>query len=203
MTNIYTGTGGTHRIGSLSHYTEFETDGTMVMAGDAGVWNDIILPIFVTKLGSTAPTWAAFHGNLKQFTFAIDDFVQGSFEIPHDYKEGTDLDVHVHIATNGAEASKEARYSFEYWLADMGEASASTATLTCDDYPLTNANGHHEYIDIGDISGSGVKIGAIVAFLFKRVGLADGDSPSADPFVLSVGVHYQIDTIGSRQETAK
>jgi len=167
------------------------------------VYDDIYLSISVTKPGGTAPTWAPFHGNLKQYTFAIDDYVEGSFELKHDYKEGTDLNIHCHIVTNGAEASKEARYSFEYWMADMGEASVTTATLTSADKALTNADGHHEYIDIGDISGTGVAIGAMVGFLFKRVALADGTGPTADPFVLSVGCHYQIDTLGSRTETSK
>ena len=191
------------QIGDGMNYSEFESDGTLVMAGTATVFDDIYVPISITKLGVTAPSWDPFHGNLEQFTFAINDYVQGSFEVKHDYKEGTDLDIHVHVVTNGAEASKEVRYSFEYWVADMDDASTTTSTLTCDDYALTNADGHHEYIDIGDISGTGLSIGAVVCFLFKRVALSDGDNPSEDPFVVSLGVHYEIDTLGSRQETTK
>ena len=167
------------------------------------VYDDIYLPISITKLGATAPTWTAFHGNISQYTFAINDYVQGSFELPHGYKEGTDLNIHTHIVTNGAEASKEARYSFEYWIADSGESSTATVIITSDDKALTNADGVHEYIDMGDITGTGYKIGAIVCFLFKRVALVGGDSPSDDPFVVSVGCHYQIDTMGSSTETVK
>jgi len=167
------------------------------------VWEDIFIPLSITKPGGTAPTWAAFHGNLKQYTFAINDYVEGSFEVPHSYKEGSDLNVHVHIVTNGAEASTEARYSFEYWIADMNEASTATATLTSADKALTNADGHHEYVDIGDITGTGFKIGAIICFLFKRVALVGGTNPAADPFVVSLGVHYEQDTVGSRTEVAK
>lgn len=204
MTNTYQDpTTGELRFGTATSYTAIEGDGTVEFNGDAVVYDDIYIPISISKLGATAPTWAAFHGNLKQYTFAINDFVEGSFELKHTYKEGTDIDIHAHIVTNGAEASKEVRFSFEYWIADMGEASTSTATLTSADYVLTNADGHHEYIDIGDISGAGFGIGAIVCFLFKRVALADGDSPAADPFVVSIGAHYQIDTMGSREETSK
>lgn len=167
------------------------------------VWDDIFLPIAITKPGGTAPSWTGFFGNLSQYTFAINDYVEGSFELKHNYKEGTDLDVHVHVVTQGAEAGVEVRYSFEYWIADIGEASAGTTTITSDDYTLTNANGHHEYIDIGDISGAGYKIGAVVCFLFKRVALVGGSDPSSDPFVVSIGAHYEIDTMGSRQETVK
>lgn len=167
------------------------------------VYNDVFLPIAVTKPGGTAPSWTAFFGNLSQYTFAINDYVEGSFELPHDYKEGTDLDIHVHIVTQGAEAAVEVRYSFEYWIADMGEASVATTTITSDDYTLTNANGHHEYVDIGNIAGAGYRIGAVVCFLFKRVALVGGSDPSNDPFVVSIGSHYEVDTLGSRQETVK
>ena len=175
----------------------------LYLSGDGIAWDDIYIPMAITKLGVTAPSWDSFHGNLSQYTFAINDYVQGSFELLHNYKEGSNLDIHVHIATNGAEASKEARYSFEYWMADMNEASTTTTTITSADKALTNADGHHEYVDLGDISGTGMKIGAIVCFLLKRVALVDGDDPTSDPFVMSVGCHYQIDSMGSSTETVK
>ena len=182
-------------------FTDINISGTLTLIDT--VWDDLFLPISVTKLGVTAPTWTAFHGNIKQYTFAINDFVQGSFELLHGYKEGTDLEIHVHIVTNGADASKEVRYSFEYWIADMAEASTTAATLTSLDKALTNADGQHEFVDIGTISGTGFKIGAIICFLFKRVALTDGDNPSADPFVVSVGCHYEKDTVGSDTELVK
>lgn len=192
-------------IGDISggNYTQIEADGTLKFVGDATVFDDIYVPISITKPGGTAPTWTSFHGNLSQYTFAINDYVQGSFELLHSYKEGSDLEIHVHIVTNGAEASKEARYSFEYWIADREEASTTATTITSADKALTNADGHHHYINIGNITGTGFKIGAIVCFLFKRVALVGGDNPSADPFVVSVGCHYEKDTVGSRLETTK
>lgn len=180
--------------------SDYYFDGTIVTKE---VYEDIYLPISVTKVGATAPSWSTFFGNLSQYTFAINDYVEGSFELPHGYKEGTNLDIHAHIVTNGAEAGVEARYSFEYWIADMGEASTTTTTITSSDYTLTNADGHHEYIDIGNISGTGFEIGAIVCFRFQRVALVGGSNPSNDPFVVSVGCHYQKDTMGSRSETSK
>jgi len=203
-TNIVTiTTGGVTQIGGDTDFTKFEADGTMQMNGAATVFDDIILPMSITKKGVTAPTWTAFHGNLSQYTFAIGDYVQGSFELLHGYKEGSDIEFHVHIITNGAEASKEVNYELEYWIADMGEASTSTTVVSSGDYALTNADGHHEYIDIDDITGTGLKIGAVICFLFKRIAIVDGTEPTADPFVVSLGIHYEKDTIGSRQETVK
>lgn len=194
-----------NRTGDITggNYFEVGDDGTPKLVGDATVYDDIFLPIAVTKPGGTAPSWDSFHGNLSQYTFAINDYVEGAFELKHGYTEGSNLNIHVHIVTNGAEASKEARYSFEYWIADMNEASTTTTTITSADANLTNADGHHQYVDIGDIDGTNFKIGAIVCFLFKRVALVDGDNPTADPFVVSIGFHYNIDAMGSKTETTK
>ena len=167
------------------------------------VWDDILFPVLSLQVGGTAPTLSTFQGNIKQYTFAINDICYGCVEIPHTYKEGTNLDAHVHIVTNGAESGVEARYELEYWFVDMGEASTTTTVITSADYTLTNADGQHEYIDLGDITGTNFKIGALLAFQLKRVALVDGSNPSSDPFVLSVGFHHQLDTMGSRQETAK
>ena len=186
-----------------TNYTQIEADGTLEFNGTATVFDDLLLPITITKLGVTAPSWTSFFGNLSQYTFAVDDYVEGSIELLHGYKEGSNLDVHLHIVTQGAEASVEVNYSFEYWIADMGEASTGTTTISSGDYTLTNADGHHEYIDIGDITGTGFKIGAVICFVLTRIDLVDGSDPASDPFVVSVGIHYEQDTIGSRTETAK
>jgi len=190
-------------IGGASDHTLFEADGTMRFVGGAAVWDDLVMPISITKLGASAPAWTSFFGNLSQYTFDVDDYVEGAVELLHGYKQGTNLEVHAHIVTQGAEASKEARYTFEYWVANMNAASTSTETLDSQDVALTNANGHHQYVDLGSIDGTSLQIGAIVCFMFKRVALADGGDPTSDPFVVSVGIHIEHDTAGSRSETAK
>ena len=176
---------------------------TAVLA--TSVYDDIIFPTVLGKLGEAAtnPELHALFGNVQAYTFAINDLVYGSMEIPHNYKEGEKLDVHCHIITHGAEAGVEVRYSFEYWIADSGEASTTTNTITSADKALTNADGHHEYVDIGDITMTNFKIGACICFVFKRVALADGSNPANDPFVVSIGAHYAIDTMGSRSEATK
>jgi hypothetical protein len=166
-------------------------------------WDDIVMPIAITHLGVTAPNWTSFFGNLRQYAFDIGEEVEGSFEALHDWVEGSMIEFHLHIVTQGAEASVEARYSMELWIADTGEASTTTATITSDDIPLVNADGHHHVFNIGTVDGTGFKIGAVGCFLLKRVDLVDGSDPSGDPFVISVGVHYMKNSLGSRSEYIK
>lgn len=167
------------------------------------LWDDVFLPLAVTKLGSTAPTWSPFFGNLSRYKFAINDFVEGDFEIPHDYCEGTDLKPHCHVVTSGAETGMEVRYSLECWMANMGSASITTSTPTSADLALPTAQGHHFYYSLGTISGAGLSIGALVSFLFKRIALTSGSNPVNNPFVVQVGVHYLKDRSGSKTESSK
>jgi hypothetical protein len=53
---------------------------------------------------------------------------------------------------------------------------------------------------IGSIAGTGRKIGDIIAFELSR---PSTDSFTGDAFLHSIGIHYQSDTIGSRQMSVK
>ena len=37
----------------------------------------------------------------------------------------------------------------------------------------------------------------------RRIAEDTGTAPTADPFVLDVGIHYEIDTVGSRERASK
>lgn len=169
---------------------------------DTSVYDDIIINPSNLRGGITAPAFAVFIAPIYQLLFlnSQTDTVYGSFELPHSYKEGTPLEVHVHWSPSN-DNTGDCVWLFKYSIAGMGtEVFSAPATLTATDAgegtPLK-----HQYASMDAlISGTGRKIGDIVVFELSR---PSNDGFTGDAFLHSVGVHYEIDTLGSRQRGVK
>jgi len=202
------------RFGRLpDNYATFEDDGTLVFAGDATTYDDLPpTPITAAKLGATAPTLATFVGNIQQYTFdASNDYVIGATELTHKYTEGTDLDIHVHWATNGTDGTdRGVKLQLEYvvsnakGVAPFDELFPGSSTNVSAETTIPASTGDRAKIisDLGVLSDADLKIGAYICWRFERI-TAVGTAPSNDPFVLAVGFHMNQDTTGSREEYAK
>jgi hypothetical protein len=170
-------------------------------------WNDLFLPINTARHpGSQNPTETAFTTNLSQYTFAVNDYVDlAGQEVLHGYKEGTDLELHLHLCTNGTEVvDTKARYVIYYsWANVNGTFSEASATGEVT-IPANTADRTHLYLDMGDITGTNKTIGSQLCLRVQRIAkTADGNNPAANPFLLQVGIHYQLDSLGSTSETTK
>ena len=158
--------------------------------------------------GASAPTFATFLGNLKQYTFGVNDEVHGTMEILHGYKEGTDFDMHIHWATNGTDGTdRKVKWELEYTIQNSEEGVDGvfpTPTVVSGETTIdaNTASKSHVYTEIATIDGTGIKMGAILCYRLRRIS-STGTEPSDDPFGLQLGMHYQINTIGSRQELTK
>lgn len=80
-------------------------------------WEDIIIDGFALRGGSTPPDVIPFgpSGGLYASGFnggSTTEIVYGSFEIPHSYKEGTDLHPHIHWApTTSSRVTSNGKWS--------------------------------------------------------------------------------------------
>jgi hypothetical protein len=174
---------------------------------DTPVYDDIILPLMSGKIpASNYPDWASFTTNTAAYKFGVDEYIDCMAEVPHDYKEGTDLIIHVHFVLSAATAQEEkVQFIAYYSIGDAMEAMAAEANGSGES---TIANGtadkSHILLNLKTITGTNYKIGAIINIRLKRIAKsAGGNELTAEPFVMSVGVHYQIDTLGSRSVTSK
>lgn len=193
------------------NYAEFETDGTLEFVGTATVWNDLITPFDSARVpAANAPTWASFQGNLNAYTFAINDYLEITVEVLHDYLEGSDLEIHVHWVTNGSDINDRAvNWEVEYTLANsdlsdgIGDAFPATTTDSAEwTIPAATPDLTHMYTLVEVVDGTGVNIGAIIKARVRRIA-AVGTDPTSDPFGLNLGIHYEIDTVGSRTLSTK
>lgn len=197
---------GETKMGTASNHTKFETDGTMVFAGDATVWDDLVSPLLVAKTGNqNIPSFSTFKGNLNAYLFNIGDWLQISTEFLHGYAEGTNFEIHLHWATNGLEAvDKYVKWEVEYTLANMSGTFSTAAVASVEvKIPANTADRTHIYTSlVASVTGTGYKIGTIFMARIRRIS-STGDQPNAHPFAISLGVHFEKDTVGSRTETAK
>jgi hypothetical protein len=165
------------------------------------VWKDLWTGLDATRVTGTTST--VMVGNIRELVFSNNDTADfPSVELQHDWKEGTDLQVHMHIATRGTNASAyNVRFTFEYSWADANGVFPATTTL---DVTLNIAGGTtaltHKLFSVGTISGTGRHIGSQIKFQLKKIAATSSDAPVANnPYVLQVGIHYETDTLGSRQ----
>lgn len=170
------------------------------------VYKDInIAGSLLGKPASAAPGTDSFRSDggtdttILTNAFAIDEYVSGGFELQHDYKEGTDLVFHVHwqgiaAPTGGTD---NVQWRLTYIVARDGVTLAAATTIDSPDTAITVQYRCYR-TDFGAITGTTFKIGDQFMFNLYRVA-AGSDDYSGDCLIETAGIHYQCDTIGSRQ----
>jgi hypothetical protein len=160
-------------------------------------WNDINVGIGFT-LGSSAPSLDIITGAIRVYSFdgtGPTNQAYASIELLHDYKEGTDIYPHLHWTPTTA-AAGNVKWQLEYNVVSPGDAISGSTTISV----VTAAGGikltNSEFSPA--ISGTNRKVGDQIMFrLFRNS--SDGDDTYADPAgLVSFGVHYQVDDIGSK-----
>ena len=178
-------------------------------------WDDLRIPGSNTRPGTTAPAVSLFRDGiyLDEFVYNQVDTVFFSIQLPHHWKEGSDIYPHIHWAHNtaGPAIDKGVVWKLEYSWANAGEilppSSTLTAALTWTSAPpaqykhiitqfLDGSN--NEYID-----GTGKKISSMLICRLYRDTSDDLDNFTGSAFLLEIDFHYQVDSLGSDQEYIK
>lgn len=191
------------KYGGNTNYSEFEADGTLHFVGDATVWNDINISLIPPVTGSAAPSIIAVNGDsrLKCYAFSgtnvTPDELSSSLELLHDYKESSDIVPHLHWAPSTADAGN-VKWQLRYmWIQRNGVATGG-ATIT-----VTTATPGVAWetvrSDFPTISGTGKGIGSRFVYNLFRDAADAADTYAHDAAVFDFGLHFEIDTVGSRQ----
>lgn len=148
---------------------------------------------FVDELGA----------NTGIYTYGFDtgEQVAGSLEIPHDYKEGTDLVFHVHWQGIAAPTGTDnVQWQLTYTVTRGGSTLDPVTVITIE----SGISTQYSFVrsDFAAIDGANFEIGNQFLFSLERIA-ASADEYSGDALIATVGFHYEIDTLGSRQITTK
>ena len=69
--------------------------------------------------------------------------------------------------------------------------------------PANTTDLTHLNFSIPGLDGTGLVMEDDITVQFKRIATDTGSDPSGDPFVSMVGLHYEMDTVGSRTVSSK
>ena len=198
------------RIGDLpsGNYLKVEVDGTIEFQGNATVWEDLRVPAQNTKLNpsKSEPAFESLIGGLLAYKFdasnADDESVHFIAQMPHSYKEGSDIYPHLHWSPDTTNVGN-VYWSFEYTIANIDGTIG--ATTTDDILPATDGTAlKHQMDSFTKITGTGLTISHIIICRLTRKSTSEAtDTFTGNACFLEFDFHYEQDTVGSRQELIK
>lgn len=194
----------------------FEPDGTLVFENDGTVWDDIRITLgSFDRPGSNDPVYVLYYpsgGAKAVYTveFAKNDFASFTVQIPHKYKEGSDIYAHLHwtpgangVAENGHNVGWKLDYSWANINGVFGAVQTLYLTDACDGV-------NHKHLMTPDvvISGENKGISSMLLCNVFRSDTGTDDTWAATasgslPLLLEVDFHFELDTMGSRERASK
>jgi hypothetical protein len=127
-----------------------------------------------------------------------------SQEMIHGWREGSEVFWHLHLTTNGIDATNRyVRFEVEYGYADVNGVWVFPATLVTTDLliPANTPSKTMMILSLGSFTPP-IKIGGHVVARLRRIA-AVGAAPTANPWIPMLQLHIQLDTVGSRTIGAK
>jgi len=195
-------------VGGATDHTTIEADGTIEFNGAATVWNDAnVGGMTLGGPSATLPDEVKFTDEaggdtgIYSWGFAVGEKVTGAIEIPHSYKEGSDITFHVHWQGNDAPTDTDnVQWQLVYTVAQNGQTLDAATTITIE----TGYDTQYEWVTsaFAAITGTNFNMGDQFLFELSRIA-ASADEYAGDAVISTVGFHYEQDTVGSRQITTK
>jgi hypothetical protein len=182
------------------------------------VYDDLrIFPGSFDRPGISDPTIVAYDvngGGVSTYLWQFDVNNIASFvvQLPHSYKQGTDITVHIHwtpgprgVAENGKFVGWKVDYSWANINANFPTMLTADLSDACD-----GTNHKHQMTPEATIDGHTVSknISSVLLCNVKRTDTGADDTwvgtiSGERPMLLEIDFHFQIDTVGSRQVGTK
>lgn len=164
-------------------------------------WDDLRAP--ATAINPTGPVSAATPDATTPgllFAAGQDNLVHVIMQMPHSWLMGSAVYPHLHWepATNNVGTVK---WQLSYRWRNVGDVSAAMTNLTLLTVETSGTANKIRYSAFDSIDGTTKGLSSILEFSLQRVGTADTFTGNAR--LIEFDIHYQLDSRGSRQETAK
>jgi len=198
-------------IGNVTagNYVRINEDG-VVLYGDATAWDDLRIPASATKVtGASQPAWAVIPGTTNIYTwfFGAAGVNEAWFvaQMPHSWKEGSNISPHVHWVANGNGGVDDfVKWVLEYTWVNIGAVVVAETPLSSVVHTPADASivaGKHYLSEFADINGAGKTLSSMLACRLYRDGANDDYANTAG--LLELDFHYEVDSFGSREEYVK
>lgn len=168
-------------------------------------WEDLRVSVNSVRVPTSAnPGWGAFLTNLSILWFDKnnDEEVYFSVQMPHQWKEGTDIKPHVHWTPGTSTDTGSCRWALVYSWANIDGTFPATTEIAVNDPGSGTAN-DHQLAGLPDISGTGKTISSMLICKLYRDANSVADTFDADAGLLEIDFHFEIDAPGSDAATSK
>jgi len=193
---------GTYDIGSAAKSWANEWVGFLWLTDEC--WDDMSIAMANAKVpAANAPTWRDYkQTQVPAFSASQVNVLYFTAQLPHSYKEGSDLEFHIHVAYPDAVAGNSVWY-FSYSWANDGVAFPVALSTTVTKPSIGIVDGHQLMEIIANIDGTGKKISSVLLCSIQRLGNSGDDNYGNEIYLVSGDFHYQKDAIGSRTMLVK
>lgn len=196
-------------IGDGTNESQFEADGTLEFNGSATVFDDIRTPMTAIRItgpgGTTPPDEVLYKGSVVlAFGGAGGDDEKGFFivQVPHWYKEGSDITPHIHWTPEDNTAGV-VRWILTYSWANE-EAAFPGETTEVIEVAADEVTDQHQRDDFSAISGTSKTISSMFLCSIQREDSDANDTyDNKDAYLTEIDFHAEKDTVGSRAITTK
>lgn len=117
-------------------------------------------------------------------------------QMPHSWKEGTDISPHVHWSAETDVGSDKVTWGLEYTWSNIGSTFSNTTIITNSDPDPTVGTVtayEHAMTDIGTIVGTGQTVSSLLICRVFRDGSNSADTYPNDAVLFEIDFHYEID----------
>lgn len=198
-------------------YVEFQRDSKFYPGVDAKVetsvgktlvlvnptWDDQQVNLGAVGVGSSAPTWTAYKSSkVLAFSKSQDNEITFTLQYSHRIKTGTSTEMHVHTIApdnNAGDVVWQLTVSYASINGTFGDAETFTKTQSI---AADSANVHKVFEIVAEMLEN-VGISGVAFCSLKRLGTDVADTYDNDIYLAALDSHFQIDTMGSRQEYIK
>lgn len=186
---------------------DLTSNGSEILASitDVPAWDDLRFPAQSIKQGATNPPgWVKLTGLGEVYCLGFDkttsEDVYFVVQLPHHWKEGTELRPHIHW-TSQSGSSGNVAWVLEYTIASTNETFPSTTT---DSMVVPNPAQYVHTVDAwSPIFMSGKRVSSVLLCRVYRDTSNVLDTLNEDALLLEIDFHYQVDSFGSSREYYK
>ncbi len=182
-----------------------KTDTGYTLELEEPVWNDLSIAMSQARTpASLAPTWTPYKGTqVPAYSATQVNVLYFSAQLPHSYKEGTNIEFHIHLAYPDAVAGNSVWYFTYSWANDNEAFPAPSNSGQVVIASPGIIDDHQRDEIIASIDGTGKKISSVLLCSIQRTGTHGDDNYGNIIYLVSADFHHQIDTIGSRTQFVK
>ena len=171
-----------------------------------GAWDDLRFPAQAIETGANAPTWNSTYGGLD-FHNSNDNDIQCVAQMPHAWRQGTNIRPHIHwqVLPGAALGTAAVVWEFCYVWRNNGEVQGAQTCHTITVTPTASSTLALMITSFPELDGTGKNISSILDIKVSRLAASDpGDTLSGTKANLKeFDIHYLTDSFGSDKEYIK